>query len=385
MLKKILCVDDEPKVLGGLERSLGFDFDVHVASSGPEGLEILADEGPFAVIVSDMRMPEMDGATFLQEARSRYPDTTRVLLTGYSDVQAAIRAVNEGQIFRFLAKPCAPDLLRSSIQNAAEQYRLINAERELLEKTVAGSVRALIELLELVSPVAFGQTTRIRQLVMHVAEALNIDERWQYETAANLSQVGCIALSQSVVERGFAGQPMADEDARLFARHPSLAASLIDGIPRLEVVASIVARQAEDFPGGDVATAEPAVLGGIILRGAREFDRWVSSGKSAASAISRLRQSSANYPSALVDALETAPRIEAATMVRSIQVDQLVVGMTLVEALSDTGGVLLAAAGHEVTPISMARLRNIARLKGVREPFVVRMTTSGRSALENSE
>src|SRR5690606_18712073 len=101
LMPRILCVDDEPNVLAGLERTLFDDYDVTTANSGVEALEILAEEEPFAIIISDMRMPNMDGATFLAEARKLEPDTVRMLLTGYSDVEAAISAINDGQIFRF--------------------------------------------------------------------------------------------------------------------------------------------------------------------------------------------------------------------------------------------------------------------------------------------
>jgi DNA-binding NtrC family response regulator len=109
---KILCVDDEPRVLEGLALHLGRIFEMVTATSGREGLEVLAGQGPFTVVLSDMRMPGMDGAAFLSKVRQAAPDTTRMLLTGDTDLQAAIAAVNEGQIFRFLTKPCAPYNLR---------------------------------------------------------------------------------------------------------------------------------------------------------------------------------------------------------------------------------------------------------------------------------
>jgi DNA-binding NtrC family response regulator len=113
------------------------------ATSGKAGLERLSSDGPFAVVVSDMRMPEMNGAAFLAQVRERAPDTVRVLLTGQADLDSAIAAVNEGQIFRFLTKPCAPEMLISSLRAAEEQHRLITAERVLLEQTLHGAVKAL--------------------------------------------------------------------------------------------------------------------------------------------------------------------------------------------------------------------------------------------------
>ena len=114
----ILCVDDEVNILEGLQDNLRRKFKVHTASSGTEGLAVLKSEGPFPVVISDMRMPEMNGAEFLSQVRNLYPDSMRILLTGQSDIESAISAVNEGQIFRFLTKPCETDNLVSVIQLA---------------------------------------------------------------------------------------------------------------------------------------------------------------------------------------------------------------------------------------------------------------------------
>ena len=135
VLVPILCVDDEPHILEGLSRALWEKFAVTTAVSGAEGLELLRTSGPFAVVVADMRMPRMDGATFLGLARQEAPDTSRVLLTGQTDLNAAIAAVNQGNIFEYLSKPCPEDELLAAIQAAAEQYRRVTADRLALTDT----------------------------------------------------------------------------------------------------------------------------------------------------------------------------------------------------------------------------------------------------------
>src|SRR5262249_28179570 len=143
----VLCVDDEPQVLEGLELHLRSRYRVTTATSGKQALEILASGKPFAVVISDMRMPEMDGATFLGLVRQGAPDSWRVLLTGHSDLDSAVAAVNEGQIFRFLLKPCPPATLLKAVQASEEQHRLVTAERVLLEDTLQGSIRVLADIL----------------------------------------------------------------------------------------------------------------------------------------------------------------------------------------------------------------------------------------------
>ena len=131
MTERVLFVDDDPQILNAFRRGLRKRLDLHTAEGGKAGLEALEKEGPFAVVVSDQQMPEMDGITLLREVKNRAPLTVRMMLTGNADQGTAAAAVNEGHIFRFLTKPCTPDELAAAVDAAKEQYRLVTAERDL--------------------------------------------------------------------------------------------------------------------------------------------------------------------------------------------------------------------------------------------------------------
>src|SRR5690349_1193845 len=133
---RVLFVDDEPNVLDGIRRQLRNRVDLETATSAAAGLELIRSRGPFAVVVSDMRMPEMDGARFLARVNEIAPESVRMVLTGQADLDSTIKAVNEGRIFRFLLKPCDPDTLQDVLKSGIEQYRLVNAEKLLLENTL---------------------------------------------------------------------------------------------------------------------------------------------------------------------------------------------------------------------------------------------------------
>ncbi len=140
---RILLVDDEVRVLEAMRRNLRTHFDITTATSGAEAMDILKHKGPFAVLVSDLRMPGMGGLQLLAEARKLAPDTTRVLLTGKTDLASAIAdaashpgVVSEGVIFRFLTKPLLPDLFLKALEVAVEHHRSTTAERVLLEETL---------------------------------------------------------------------------------------------------------------------------------------------------------------------------------------------------------------------------------------------------------
>jgi ActR/RegA family two-component response regulator len=120
--------------LQGYQRLLHREFHVSTANSGQDGLAAIKTSGPYAVVVSDMRMPGMNGAVFLAKVREAAPDTVRMLLTGYSDLDAAIDAVHNGHIFRYLAKPCEKEILVNAIQSGIAQHHAIVADKELVRK-----------------------------------------------------------------------------------------------------------------------------------------------------------------------------------------------------------------------------------------------------------
>jgi DNA-binding NtrC family response regulator len=141
--QRVLFVDDELNVLEGIQRTLRKQVELQTASSGAQALRLIGASGPFAVVISDMRMPAMNGAQFLARVREQEPDTVRMILSGHADLEATIAAVNEGQIYRFLTKPCPTDQLLAAVEDALNQHRLLTAEKVLLELTASEYDRAI--------------------------------------------------------------------------------------------------------------------------------------------------------------------------------------------------------------------------------------------------
>jgi response regulator RpfG family c-di-GMP phosphodiesterase len=293
--RRVLCVDDEPKVLEGLERTLEQYYEVFTAEGGEAGLHVLEEHGPFAVVVSDMRMPGMDGAAFLSAVSRKSPDTVRLLLTGQRDIESAISAVNRGNIFRFLAKPCPPDDLLRTVEAAQEQHRLLTAEHDLLANTLTGSISVLTEVLSLASPAAFSRAEQIRSIVGYLAANLGLPRRWRYEVAALLSQLGFIALPPDTLERVRSGAEISDQEMDLLNRHPEVAYRLLLRIPRLEEVAAMIRGQREPSP----EDPRDIQLGSQLLRLAQALDRLLTSGSSVEEAVSRLARNQAFDPGLL--------------------------------------------------------------------------------------
>lgn len=371
----ILCVDDEPNVLDGLSLHLRRRYNVLTASSGAAGLQTISRDRTVAVIISDMRMPGMDGATFLGRARHDLPDAVRILLTGQAEMTAAIAAINEGQIFRFLTKPCPPPAIVAAVDAAVEQNRLITCERVLLEQTLHGSIKALTDILALANPICFGRATRIKQLVTELANKLEIPDKWQLEVAAMLSQLGYIALPADTVEKIYFGRPLTDAEQKMVARAPGLTEQLVRNIPRLEVVAELLETASKPRkklePGSGEPRKQQIDLAAQALRIALDFDDLEVQGSAMSLAIGTLKARPDRYEPRVVDALtEIRSAKGPVSEVREVSLALLTVGMVFVDDVKTHGGTLLVARGFEVTAGFVERARNF-QSGTVKEPLRV--------------
>jgi CheY-like chemotaxis protein len=373
---RVLCVDDEPYVLDGLRDVLCRRFDVRTATSGVEGLELLQGEpDAFAVVISDMRMPQMAGAEFLRAARTVAPDATRMLLTGHADLEAAIRAVNGARLFRFLTKPCDAEELSAACTAAVDQHRLQTAERDLLEQTLRGSVDALVEVLALANPVAFGRGGRVKELAGKLARAVELPNWWEVEVAAMLAHIGAVTLPQPTAEKLYAGALLTAAEAEMVARVPLVTRGLLSKIPRLEGVIEILAKYAQPLVSqNDPESSVP--VGSRALRIAADYADLEAKHADADVALGAMRGRGI-YDEQLLRAFARLVGVGLSAPVREVAVGELSVGMMLVEDVRSVGGVLLVVRGQRVTDQLIERLMNLTT-GFVREPL--RASEAGRGA-----
>ena len=375
MSDKILFVDDDSNLLASFQRQLRNRFTVEISPDGQHGLESITRQGPYAAIVSDFRMPGMDGVQFLSRAREVAPDSVRMLLTGYADMQTAIEAVNQGNIFRLLTKPCPPDTLTKALTAGIKQYRLVTAERELLEKTLSGSIKVLSEVLSLVNPEAFGRAARITRYVRQIASQMCLSEVWQFETAAMLSQIGWIILQEETLKKIYRGSSLTGKEEQVFKMHPLIASSLIAKIPRMEKIAEIITYQEKRFDGSgipiDSRRGHQIPLGGRILKVILDFDALQVAGDSKEKALDQLKQRSGWYDPGVLAALEAVIVLEAKYQVRNVAVQELKENMILAEDVRTLKGLLLISKGQEVSRPLLERLNKFVFSPGIQEPIRV--------------
>lgn len=383
MNRKILFVDDEPNVLSAIKRQLRRDFNhIDLAESGAKGLELVRKRGPYAVVVSDMRMPKMDGVQFLSSVKEICPESVRMMLTGNADQETAIMALNQGCIFRFLNKPCPKNALKSSVEAALEQYRLVTAEKELLNKTLNGSIRVMAEILSQVNPVAFSRATLIKSYVTSIASELQLPSIWQYSIAGFLSQIGCVTVPNSILEKVYAGEKLTSQEQEIFSQHPLAASRILANIPRLENIAQMIALQNRAFSSYQKpkTTGEKLVyLGGQILKIAVCFDYQLFMGQGARDVIEKMKKMPGEYNSKIVEILSRIDLMLDGQEVKKLLLEQVGVGMTLNRDLKAKNGLLLASKGQKITLSLKERLINFSRTIGLEEPLEV-LVTGGTNA-----
>lgn len=373
---KILLVDDDNNILEAYKRHLYKKYEVVTAANGVEGLAILKEQGPFAVVVSDFRMPEMNGIQFLSAARKLAPDTVRVMLTGQADMQAAIDAINEGNLFRFLTKPCSLVNFINALKAAVEQYELIISEREILEKTLRGSIKILMEILSLVSPAAFSLSSRIRGMARRLALRLNAENAWEIELAAMLSQIGCVTIPGEILEKRHRGDDLSEEELYIFESHPQAGKKLLINIPRLEGIAQAIAYQEKRYDGGggpeDKVKGKGIPLASRILKAVLDYEMLRITGRTPVQSVEIMRSREDSYDLDVLAALDAEINsIKEGYIVRAMGVNEIYPGLVLADDIKDKKGVVLIPRDYEITDILKTRLLNYARYGNVVEPIKI--------------
>ena len=261
---RILLVDDEPLVLEGLRRSVHTEFVADLAVGAEEGLAKLKKDGPYLVVISDMRMPGMDGAEFLAAVRTISPDSIRVMLTGCNDMETAVRAVNEGQIFRFLTKPVAAKTLLTTLRDCVAQYQAACFEKEHLKITVEaleqvdlGTLTALARAIDAKSAWTAGHSERVTNLALKMAHAMGLPQKSLeiIHRGGLLHDIGKIGTPPSILDKPSNLDP---EEMQIMQDHVKIGLRILEPIPCFRDALPMVAQHHEWFDG----SGYPAGLAG---------------------------------------------------------------------------------------------------------------------------
>lgn len=413
----LLLVDDEANILSSLRRLLRpAGYVIHTAESGRAGLEILERE-PVDLVISDMRMPEMTGAQFLEQVRNRWPATMRILLTGYADVSSTIDAINRGEIFRYISKPWDDEQLKLTIRDALESRRLRNENARLLALTQAQneelaqlnagleqkvadrtaeiaqvnsflnlandrlkqnflvSIKVFSGLMELRGSTVVGHSRRVADLARKLAVRLDLPAKEQQDVfvASLLHDIGKIGFSDSLLDRPVSR--LSGDDMGLYRRHPVAGESALMPLAELQDAAGIIRSHHERFDGQgfpDGLQGAFIPLGARILAVANDYDglqigTLSEKRMSPHEARAMLAQSRGKrYDPQVLDAfLELiggpAPEVPAD---KAVAAHELRPGMVLARDFVDRDGVLLLASDYVLDANLVGQIQLMDRREG---------------------
>lgn len=396
-ITRILAVDDEEQVLTALRRVFrGAGFEITVAGSGKEGLDILKDH-MFDIILSDMRMPEMDGATFLAKSMTLQPDARRILLTGYSDQESTIRAINEGQVHQYLSKPWDNQALRDVIASEAvlkqqdesapeevsqlkSQVAEVGAEleqlttyadmaREELIKQANTTTKVISGLINQLAPTPKGFTQKVISHSLAMGKLLKLSDAVisELRTASLLFQLGKLALDDSL--RTVLPHELSEAQRHTYERYGVLGADILTPINGLDYAANLIRNHAEDFDGTgpQKIKGKSIPLGSRIIRLAVDYHQ-LTSGLLMKDALSSddaceyiKKYAGKKYDPALtklyVALIKKLSEINPAAQDRLVLIDELQPNMIMNRDVTSDEGIFLLSKGSELNETLINKLK----------------------------
>lgn len=376
MNNRILLVDDDIDILSTYQRTLRNLFVIKTAATAEEAINIVRSEPPFAVVVSDFSMPKVNGIQLLSHIQNMSPDTLRILISGFADMKVAKAAINDANIFRFLTKPILSEQLITVLNESIHHFDSLATEKDVLNRTVKGIMKILIDILANINPIAMKQAVQIRTVANDIAVQMQLRNTWEVEISALVSQIGCLNMSPELTNKLYHGMLTNDADKKLIEGFPERGKQMIQNIPTLTNVATAIGFQLYSYDGtypkNSEVTGENLPITSRILKVAFDFCRQKLLGKTPAMIINEMRVNSYLYDPKVFTALMTINKMTSGNFViRAIPFKALRIGMVLAEPMRDDEQFILVAKGQEITDTLLLRLINVAKIKNIIEPIRV--------------
>lgn len=385
---KVLIVDDHENLLSGLKRQLRGQYDLTMATSGPEAISKLGTEGPFAVVVSDMRMPGMDGVELLEILEKKAPDTIRMMLTGNSDQETAVRAINTGQIFRFFNKPCDSKTLSEGINAGIQQFKIHRAEKTLIEQTLSGSIKLLSDILSMSNPHEAHRREKMRRWAKRIATEIRIPRSWELDLAVMLSHIGMIGVPAHVCDKALRLEELTPVESEMIINSPQTGAELIANIPRMENIARSILYQEKNYSGEgfpvDEVSGEDIPLISRVLKILSDLADITSDEPLSHSIFETLKSRKGLYDESLLLNIEKAlepvyseegrssPAAQAEVIeVKEVPVYLLRAGQELLSDVCLKTGQMILARGCVLSEVQVQRIKGMHKITPVSENIKV--------------
>ncbi len=375
MKSRVLIVDDDPELLRSVGDSLRDDFEIVAASSGAVGLQILASSAPFSVIVTDMQMPQMDGLRFIAAARKLAPEASYVMLTGDHNGQSAVAAINEGRVFRLLLKPFDMLSIRGSINAARRQFESSQADKELLNKTCAGAISLMCDLLEAQQPSLCLALQGLDTTIDAIRTAAGIAERREYALAARLALVGCASLDEDEVLRFLRGSICDTEWRKVLRRSTEIGGRMIRRMPSLKLLGAMIERcdETDGLHSSNNPTSDDAIIqvGGTLLSIGVCWQMLLAQSVDPSDAVKEMHKRFSALPTQYDTLFIDWPIDSTRTRGIEISLDEVATGMVLQKDVCTQHGDILLRCGRRMTESLIDKLRYRHETSGDLRPIFV--------------
>jgi len=376
---KLLVVDDEPHVLKSMERILREHaslFTVQTVANGTDALALISGdkEGEYFCVISDLRMPDMNGIELLDKIRQVNVNIIRILVSGKLTLESTVQAVNQGRVWHVIEKPYEKEEISNIVISAYETFMCSRRKDAMTRETIEGAILILHDLLVLNNPMAYGMTLRIHNIVRHLLPLLPINAKDMADAAARLCYAGCNTIPNTIIKKITLQEELTEDEQALLNTIPELSGKLVSRIPSLNMASEMIARQ--NKPYSDVRhpsdTLEADIhLGGDLLYCAIAFDRWLVRGLKPPKAIEWLRTYEGPYNPDILNVLHMVRFPSHYERGVEISLSDLKNGMRLAQNIHDRRGVLLACVGQEVTPATRMNLLKHLVTDGIHDVVLV--------------
>lgn len=240
MKSKILFIDDDNFVLESYMARYRKNYKIFLANTPDKALQFIYSIDDFSVIISDMKMVGMSGVELFSRIKTLSPFSTRIMLTGYTQADIAIDAVNKGEVFRFLSKPCSADVMDKAIKEGVLLYNSYIQDKNIIQDFLKGSIKVLIDSVRISNPRAYERSVRIRNFSRRIAQDMNIKSIVDVEIASMICHVGYIGIDKKIIDSIENGDKLSFAEEEIFNQYPMIGANLVNNIPKLGNVSRII-------------------------------------------------------------------------------------------------------------------------------------------------
>lgn len=358
---RVLVVSAHPGFIEAARRALGNEFAVAAVETAKNCLRVLDARKDVQVVISDLALPDADGVKLLARLHRDYPKVMRILMVKDDDCETLARAIRCAHVYSTLSMRSSAEDLRTTVTEAVKTLQMLRSDAECMRDSMLGTVRMLVDILELTHPRAVRRSKRIRRRAQEVCTELNVMAPQSMDMVALLSNIGCVGLPSSLMRKLEQGVEMTPEERKRYRSHPSIAAHLLSNVPRMGQIAEIIRHQ-------NTPASKKPPLASCILKACIDLDQMQVGGVEPDKALEFMRNKPEVYSVEVLDVLDRLLGKRKAAECNRLKVSELEPGMIMQVDMTTEKGAILLHRGEVLSEASHLRIQAFADLLNIVEP-----------------